>query len=105
MNAISKVSEITVSDIADYLRLDEVNNVDEATLGNLLGVAKSFIMNYTGRTSEELDNFQDFVIVVLILCQDMWDNRTLFVDKTNLNRVVETILGMHSVNLLPSVEE
>lgn len=100
MNEITKVSEITANDIAAYIRLDEVTVDDTNTLNNLLAVAKSFIVNYTGRSEEELDNYPDFVIVVLILCQDMWDNRTLYVEKTNLNKVVETILGMHSVNLL-----
>jgi hypothetical protein len=47
-----------------------------------------------------LDDFQDFVIVVFILVQDMWDTRSLYVDKSDLNKVTETILGMHSVNLL-----
>lgn len=105
MNAINKVSEITTSDIADYLRLSEVTADETNTLSTLLSVAKSFICNYTGQTEQSLDNFPDFVIVVLILCQDMWDNRALYVDKSNLNKVVDTILGMHSINLLPEVED
>lgn len=100
MNEVTKVGDLTAEDIADYLRLSEVSLADRQTLDNLLDIAKKFIMSYTGRTVEELDNYQDFVIVVLVLCQDMWDNRILYVDKTNLNKVVETILGMHSVNLL-----
>lgn len=104
MNEITQVSQITANDIANYIRLDEVEQSDLNTLNSLLGVAKTFVMKYTGRTVEELDNYQDFVIVILILCQDMWDNRTLYVDNTNLNKVVETILGMHSVNLLPTEE-
>ena len=100
MNEINKVSDITYQDIADYLRLIEIDNDDINTLNTLLNVAKNFIVNYTVRTSEELDNYQDFVIVVFVLCQDMWDNRTLYVDSKNLNNVIETILGMHSVNLL-----
>ena len=100
MNEITKVSDITANDVADYIRLVDFTNDDTNTLNNLIGIAKTFIMNYTGHTLEELDNYQDFVIVVLILCQDMWDNRTLYVDNNNLNKVVETILGMHSVNLL-----
>lgn len=98
MNSISKVSDITTNDIADYIRLVDYTPEDENTLSNLLEIAKTFISNYTGQT--ELDSFQDFVIVVLILCQDMWDNRTLYVDKSNLSYPVETILGMHSINLL-----
>lgn len=103
MNNITKVSDITYTDVADYIRLDEVSNTEINTLNNLINISKTFISNYTGRTIEELDNYQDFIIVVLILCQDMWDNRTLYVDKSNLNHVVETILGMHSVNLIPTV--
>ena len=98
MNDISKVSDITVNDLAEYIRLDELTEDDTKTLNNLFEIAKTFIRNYTGQT--DLDKYQDFVIVVMVLCQDMWDNRTLYVDKTNLNHVVETILGMHSVNLL-----
>lgn len=100
MNEISKVSDITYTDVANYIRLPEITTDDINTLNTLIVVAKNFITGYTGHTLEELDNYLDFVIVVLILCQDMWDNRTLYVDKTNLNKVVNTILGMHSVNLL-----
>lgn len=100
MNEINKVSDITYQDVADYLRLAEIDNEEINTLNTLINVAKTFISNYTGRTNEELDNYQDFVIVVLVLCQDMWDNRTMYVESKNLNNVIESILGMHSVNLL-----
>ena len=100
MNEIEKVSDISYQDIADYLRLYEVNNDDINTLNTLINVAKTFASNYTGRTIKELDNYKDFVIVVFILCQDMWDNRTMYVDSTNINNVVQAILGLHSVNLL-----
>ena len=105
MNNITKVSEITATDLAEYLRLDEVSQTETITLNNLLGIAKSYISSYTGRTIEELDDYQDFVIVALVLVQDMWDNRTLYPERSNLNNVVETIMSLHSVNLLPSVEE
>ena len=100
MNEISKVSDITYQDVASYLRLYETTSSDVNTLKNMLEIAKRFILEYTGRTALELDNYQDFVIVVFVLCQDMWDNRALYVDKQNLNNVIETILNMHSVNLL-----
>jgi hypothetical protein len=93
-----KVSEITYQDIANYIRLTEVSEEEQTFLTNLLNIAKKFIEGYTG--VKDLDLHEDFVIVVYILCQDMYDNRSLYVDKTNLNKVVETILGMHSVNLL-----
>ena len=100
MNSITKVSEITWQDVAAYIRLPEVSQGDQNTLTNLINISIDFISKYTGVEVENLDNYNDMVIVVFILCQDMWDNRTLYVDNTNLNKVVETILGMHSVNLL-----
>lgn len=103
MSAITKVSEITAQVVAEYLRIDELDSRDEDMLSTLIGVAKEYIAKYTGQT--DLDQFQSFVTVVYILVQDMWDNRTMYVDKSNLNNTVETILGLHSVNLLPETEE
>ena len=105
MSAITKVSEITPEVVAEYLRISELDENDTDTLNTMIGVAKSYIAKYTGQAAEDLDNFQDFVIVVYILVQDMWDNRVLYVDKSNLNNTVETILGLHSINLLPTAEE
>ena len=101
MEYITKVSELTAQGVADYLRIPELTDDETKTLNTLIGVAKAYISNYTGRTANELDLFTDFVDVALVLIQDMYDNRTLSVDGSNLNHVVETILGMHAVNLLP----
>lgn len=98
MNDVQKVSDITVQNLADYLRLSEITPEDEALLQTLLSISKTFIVKYTGR--ENLDDFPDFVIVVYLLVQDMYDNRTMYVDKGEFNQTVQTILGMHSVNLL-----
>lgn len=92
-----KVKEIEIENVAQYLRLDEY---DEDQMTALLDSAKAFIRSYTGLTDDEINTHDDFYIVVMILCQDMYDNRCMYVDKSNLNKVVETILGMHSVNLL-----
>ena len=90
-----KVSTITVKDVANYIRLTELSQEDTTLLTNLINIAKTFIKEYTG--VQDLDQYDDFTIVIFILCQDMYDNRTLYVDKTNPNKVVETILGMHTV--------
>nr|DAU66810.1 MAG TPA: head tail connector [Caudoviricetes sp.] len=97
---ISKVSDITVDSVADYLRLDEVTDSEKDTLAMLISIATSFIKSYTGLDDADVDKYPEFVIVVLILCQDMWDNRTMYVDSKDLNNTVQSILAMHSVNLL-----
>lgn len=100
MDVITKVSDITPASLAEYLRIVDADTNDINTLDTLLGVAKDYVAKYTGRTIEDLDDFNDVVIVVMILVQDMWDNRTLYVDSSNVNKVVESVLGLHSVNLL-----
>ena len=90
-----KVSEITYKEIADYIKLTEVSEEDKTLLNNLINIAKTYIKENTG--AKDLDEYNDFVIVIFILCQDMYDNRTLYVDNTNMNKVVESIMGMHMV--------
>lgn len=91
---ISKVSEITTADIAEFIRLGEVSNEEEKQLQTFLTVAKNYIANYTAL--EDLDEYADLVIAVYVLCQDMYDNRSLYIDKNNPNKVVQTILDMHT---------
>lgn len=104
LKKISKVSEITPEELANYIRVD---NYDPNEFETYLNIAKNYISNYTGipTTSEKegaetLDSYADFVIVVYILCQDMYDNRAMYVDSSNINKVVQTILDMHTRNNL-----
>lgn len=97
---VTKLSELTAAGIAEYLRLSEVSEDDTNSLNTYLTIAKSYIVQYTGYTLADLDAFSDVVQVALILCQDMYDNRSLYVDKSNLNYVVESTLDSHRINLL-----
>ena len=104
---VSKVSEITIRDVADYSKLTDY---EESEIETYLNIAKNYISNYTGipewdeyeddEDAETLDSYADFVIVVYILCQDMIDNRCMYVNSGNINRVVQTILDMHTRNNL-----
>ena len=102
-----KVSEITAEDIANYLRLSEVSEEDNKNIELFLNIAKNYIENYTGipqmsddKEEETLDTYSDFIIVVYVLCQDMYDNRAMYVDGKNINNTVKTILDMHTRNNL-----
>jgi hypothetical protein len=104
---MKKVSEITVEDIANYIRLTEVSDIEKNELQTYLNVAKNYISNYTGiqETSDDpnvetLNDYADFIIVVYVLCQDLYDNRTMYVEKNSINKVVQTILDMHTRNNL-----
>ena len=96
---ITKVSKITVEDLKSYLRIsDGLSEDDKKFLETILNSSINYIKNNTG--IDDMDKYSDLVIVVFVLCQDMYDNRTLYVDKKNVNKVVSSILGQHDNNLL-----
>jgi hypothetical protein len=102
-----KVSEITVNDIANYLRISEISEEEKKNIELFLNIARNYIENYTGipqksedEKAETLDTYPDFIIVVYILCQDMYDNRVMYVDGKNINNSIKTILDMHTRNNL-----
>ena len=104
---MEKVRDITADDIAKYLRLTEVSEEEKKELKTYLKIAKNYISNYTGipersedLEAETLDSHSDFIYVVYILCQDMYDNRAMYVDSKNINNTVKTILDMHTRNNL-----
>lgn len=96
------VSDITVKNLADYLKLDYNSLAEEEILelAAFLNAAETFIVDYTGLTLSQIDEHESLTVAIYVLVQDMYDNRTYYVDKNNLNRVVSMILDMHSINLL-----
>lgn len=100
-----KVSEIDIKTIVEHLGLDE-GDYSEDNLNMLLTAAIEYVSDYTNipiydEEKEQditLDDFNKFPIAVLTLIQDMYDNRSYYVDRANTNKVVESILNMHRRN-------
>ena len=89
---LTKISEIVVSDIIDYLRISETSEKEEKYLKTILNVSKEYIRKYTGYDKiEDLDKYPNLVIVVFVLCQSMYDDRAYYIDNTK---------DLHSRNLL-----
>lgn len=99
-SSYKKFSEITTSDLTNYLRLAEVSQGDTALLTTILAAAKNYVLGYTGRSVEEADTFPEFTIAVYVMAEDMFDKRSYIVDSATTNETVNSILGMRSMNLL-----
>lgn len=102
-----KVSEITIDDICRQIRQDKayLTPDDEMLIPIMQKASVEYVKAYTGLTDEEIDTHEDITIAVLVLISDMYDNRQMYVNNgskgyMNSNRVADTILGMHCVNLL-----
>jgi hypothetical protein len=96
----TKISEITTVDLADYLRISELDAPQVQLLTTIKAAAINFIVGVTGLQLEQLDNYPDLTLAVYALSQDMYDNRTYYVDKANISDTVSTILNMYRINLL-----
>ena len=97
-----KISEITVDDLANYVRLDEPEDIEKQEIERMKSSAISYMTDYTGLSEEDLDKHEDLTQALFVLVADMFDNRNLYIEgkATNINKSVECILGMHSINLL-----
>lgn len=101
-----KVSELTQDIILNHLReiRDNLSTEDMVLISAMKEAAIGYVVGQTGLKKEEIDNYEDITIAVLDLISDMWDNRSMTIDRANLNIVADTILYMHSRNLLPTPE-
>lgn len=101
-----KISEITMQDVVRYLRLDGTD-YDPSEMQAIMDAARTYIASYTGIPAESsdpntdtLDDYADFWLAYMVLCQDMYDHRSYDSENGAANRVVDSILGMHARNLL-----
>jgi uncharacterized phage protein (predicted DNA packaging) len=93
-----KISEITIEHLKDYAHV--THDADNETFSTILAASRSYIQSYTGLTLESLDLHEDITIALMILGNEMYENRVYMVEGTSVNKVVSTILNMHSTNLL-----
>ena len=93
------ISEIKKQNVIDFLRLDG-SQAQDKLLTAIMDAARQYIMDYTGLTEDELDEHEDFYVAYMVLVQDMYDDRSYYVDKSNVNRVVDSILFRHRTNFV-----
>lgn len=93
-----KISEITKDNLREYARVDYFD--DDILFDSILVACKSYIKGYTGLTDEAMDRKEDLTMVLFVLSNELYDNRTFTVKEDKVNHVVKSILDMHSINLL-----
>lgn len=94
-----KFNSISLIELKEHLRIED--DYDNVMLENYLSLAKKYILSQTGLTEEQTENKDELAFAVLALAGDFYENRIHSVTIQNKpNPIVESILAMHSVNLL-----
>jgi hypothetical protein len=102
-----KVSEVSINDLKQYANV--FHNEDDNLFTSILAAGKQFITTYTGLPLEDdpvnnitdsVDDHEDLTIALMVLSNEMYDNRAFVVDNTKLNFVIKQILDSHSINYL-----
>jgi len=97
-----KVNDISAEVLANYLRVDyrDVNYAELDLLEAVLTAAKAYAREYTGLTPAAMNKREDLAIAVMVIAQDMYDNRAMVADRNYVNETVRSLLDLHSVNLV-----
>lgn len=85
-----KVSDIDVPFVKEYLRIDW--DEDDIELNLELEAAKSFLLDHTNKSLEELDNIQFATICLLKLTSDFYHNK--LATNNGKNYVADTTMKM-----------
>jgi len=97
-----KISEVNINVLKNYIRID--TDEDDELLNQILSSVKEYIQHYTGLTLEEINQKEDMTIALFSLCAEMYDNRQYTISNGRYsvgeNKIVSSILNLHSVNLL-----
>jgi hypothetical protein len=73
-----RVSEITINEIAVYLKLDLETMTEQeiAELSAILASSRAFIKDYTGLDDSSIDTHEALSMVLMVLCQTQHDDRS-----------------------------
>ncbi len=95
-----KLSEVTVQDLVAYARENLEDGEVVNTFQTILVACKGYIKGYTGLSDEQADTKEDLTVALMVLSNEMYENRLFSVQDDKVNVLVKSILDMHSVNLL-----
>lgn len=93
------ISQITLQEIKDYLKVE--HDHEDNLILQIMESMKFHIKTYTGLTDETMNDKEDLVIALYVLCDEFYNNRGATTNEKNkVREVLDRLLGSHSVNLL-----
>lgn len=93
-----KISKVTIKELKDYAHV--YHKEDDKLFESILVACKVYIKGYTGLDDDSIDAKEDITIALMVLSNELYDNRIFTVENDKVNTVIKSILDMHSINLL-----
>lgn len=93
------MSKIGLSLVKQYARIEGEED-DQLIEQVLLPAARGYVLSYTGQTAEAADELPELAIACLAVCCHMYDHRDAIGDRAQIDQVLDSLLGLHAVNLL-----
>lgn len=95
-----KVSEITLEQVLDYLRIDDASEIEESEVEMFMDSAKATILATTGLTQEQVDEHADLVHPYFLLISDQFDNRNGIIENktATVNHSIMETIRRHAIN-------
>lgn len=87
--------------LARYVRVPEDDEPEITALQSLyLPAAIAHIMSHTGIEEAQIYEHAELSLAALALTAFLYDQRSLIIENDKANRVIESLINQHSVNLL-----
>lgn len=94
-----KISMVPIEVIKNYIKVDFED--DDLLIQLIADSAKAYLKAYTGIALDaDLDTSEDLTICYLALIGEMYDNRAITLKEDKINKILDSILNMHCINLL-----
>ena len=93
-----KLSAVDLNAVKGFFRV--TNSADDSLIDAIRLAATAYVLSYTGLTALEADAYEDLSIACLVVCSDMYDNRTMAVETGAENKVALSIMNLHQRNLV-----
>ncbi|MFT8349472.1 head-tail connector protein [Clostridium saccharoperbutylacetonicum] len=92
-----KINEVTTDVLINYCNAYEE---DKQLLEIFKDASVQYIKSHTGLTNEEMNVLDDLTVALLVLVSGMFDSKSLECSKDKVNLILDSILGLHSKNLV-----
>lgn len=91
---------IDLDEVKQFLNISYEDEATDEEVERIIKSATKYVKNYTGRTEESIAENEDLIEAIFLVCSEMYDNRGLNNVQYKRNLMLQSILDMHSINLL-----